>query len=335
MEIYVIKHNLEVFRDLKNSEKLSVDKKSHVSVDYRYWQALRRSADTFMSYGASSRDATYKVIEQTYNSLANHPEFEEANETLIEQSFSNLLITQVNTYPDFNKLITMIEGCQRQFNQRVLARTSPDLPAHDDEEEENDDDIPIEVAIEVNSEQISSEQIDTFETNKTDQKNSEPEIENPAWFSRSYNAVTKETYYYLGQWICSTELNKGDQRCHPDTRKIWEYDPDSGLEMGWKEVPEDPKGAVVVIDIPTEGVLRHRGTNNEQQPQEALRNFTRQAPSFKCCGECGDCGDCCDLFDDCMAWIRLKWRTRNWNCSWKTPDWWVRLNNPEAVKMEK
>ena len=115
LKLETIKHNLEQFKELLPHQKLMIDDQFAVLVDNRYFQGLRRITDGLVYQLPSSREATYKVIKLTYESLKYYPEYSKHEFNLITQSLENLISQLSITYPDYKQLSELIYSIQNDL----------------------------------------------------------------------------------------------------------------------------------------------------------------------------------------------------------------------------
>jgi hypothetical protein len=88
--------------------KLTINDDSTVSVDDRYFQGFRRTADGWFSSQLSSRRSTYEIINKTYKSLKQYPDYYVTNIFLVQESINNLQTKLPITYPDYRELSDLL-----------------------------------------------------------------------------------------------------------------------------------------------------------------------------------------------------------------------------------
>lgn len=99
MEFDIACHNATIFKNIKQYEKMIVDKDSdQIYLDDRYGQSVRRW------YNDDSREDLLVPIERTFDKLIN--EYKNGNYSYndLKITIENLVITSIFTYQDFDKL---------------------------------------------------------------------------------------------------------------------------------------------------------------------------------------------------------------------------------------
>ena len=107
-----VEHNINIFSQLKENEKIIVDQNGFIKIDNRYLQSLRRKLDWIWSC-ESSRQATYKIINETYKSSKNY----ELNSNIIYNSLENLDNKLKIIYPDYICLFQLIDSYKKYYSQ--------------------------------------------------------------------------------------------------------------------------------------------------------------------------------------------------------------------------
>jgi hypothetical protein len=175
LSIDIVKHNIDVFKKIKDYEKLSVGQDGKVSVDDRYWQSLRRATDGLLGADQeSSRLATYNIIKNTYSSLDNNEQYVKDNRDLIIRSLNNLSTTQIVTYPDYGMLMTLIGRFQNKFKPQLPPSppSGGDLDHVSDQEQETPVDEDVSDVQDVHEEDSHSHSQDSHDSHESHEQDS-------------------------------------------------------------------------------------------------------------------------------------------------------------------
>src|SRR5438477_212994 len=105
LQLNIIKDNLVVFLKLISYQKMIIDDDFRATIDERYFQSFRRKADRLISGKPSTRQSTYDVINVTYESLKQHPQYYRDNLVLVSQSIENLSAKLAITYQNYPELL--------------------------------------------------------------------------------------------------------------------------------------------------------------------------------------------------------------------------------------
>ena len=130
MELATIEHNIDIFLNIKDYEKIIVHNDNRVDIDGRYFQIIRRRLDWWIWSYDSSRQATYNIIYLTYESLKFYRPYMLSNIDQINQSLNNLFEKFTLTYSNYPRILGLIEQLQIYYNaQRPPRRLSVfDMP---------------------------------------------------------------------------------------------------------------------------------------------------------------------------------------------------------------
>ena len=121
LTLSLIEHNINVFLQLNEYEKIIIDQNNKVEIDNRYLQSLRRKLDWWIWSCESSRQSTLKIIKETYNSLKNHKDYYYLNLNKIQQSLTNLKEKLSLTYSNYPDIINLINELKTFYNQPVTS----------------------------------------------------------------------------------------------------------------------------------------------------------------------------------------------------------------------
>ena len=110
-----VEHNINIFCQLKENEKIIINQNDFIAVDNRYLQSLRRKLDWWIWSCESSRQATYKIINETYESLKNYTFYDSLNNNIIHQSLDNLNNKMKIIYPNYISLFQLIDSYKQYY----------------------------------------------------------------------------------------------------------------------------------------------------------------------------------------------------------------------------
>jgi hypothetical protein len=118
LNLKTIEHNITIFLNIKEYEKIIIHNDHQIEIDYRYFQMIRRSFDRWIWSYNSSRQATYDIIQLTYESLKFYQQYITSNIDQIIDSLNNLFLNFQITYPNFRQLSDLIESFQVYYKSQ-------------------------------------------------------------------------------------------------------------------------------------------------------------------------------------------------------------------------
>lgn len=121
LSFHVISHNLKIFNQLANNQKLIINKDGKVEVDTRYFQGLRRALDWWLWSYDSSKRATMAIIKVTFESLKQYRDYCASHKDYIIHALNNLENNATTTYPQYTDMKDLIQQLKEFFDPEPLS----------------------------------------------------------------------------------------------------------------------------------------------------------------------------------------------------------------------
>lgn len=109
LPLSIIEHNLTIFNQLGDYQKLIIHKNYTVELDNRYFQSLRRTLDWWIWSYDSSKQSTYQVIHLTFESLKSYQSYYPIHLQYILDTLTHLKNNVQSTYPNYQELKDLLD----------------------------------------------------------------------------------------------------------------------------------------------------------------------------------------------------------------------------------